>query len=629
MGLDEPLVEVTSSNKKPPMSKKRLAWTIVTMTMTFLIYASFHMTRKIPSVVTTVIHPVAGDGSSVYGIPVADGNNGTCNNTGWSPFNQDVDPIYINQASVGLVVSNSSVEGVNGTYFALDDVAFSTYTQKNSSRVVAYCTNPTTLLKTCGYNASVFGVFNTWVVSAQRTDACSSANVLYAANTSSPVPNAVGAWKICAPAGETDAAPIIAANGVTTGKELWGDMITLYLAFYAAGLFFAGHIGDRMNLKLFVSLGMLGSASTVALIGLGYYFNITSSYYYWIIFGVQGLFQATGWPAVVALTGPWLGKGKRGLAMGIWNAHTSVGNILGDYIGLAGLQVAMPGFSCDNNWPMAFILAGVAMTGVNLICLFVLKSHPSKVGLEELDAEEEVEQKELTGSVDEQLVEIDSKAKQRPTFIRALCTPGLVEFAVCLFFCKLVAYTFIYWGPNYVAHSGLSAVAAAKYAAFFDYGGIIGGIGAGFLADRVKSQAWVAFGCLVCGIAALFVFQKYTANISDDQLTEYKLLMMMVGAFINAPYALITTAVSADLGTTTKGDDNLLATVTGIIDGTGSIGAAIQGALIGYVSTKYDWSVVFILLMIFMAVSALMLLRLVVRDTRLLCCKSHKQLDGE
>lgn len=39
--------------------------------------------------------------------------------------------------------------------------------------------------------------------------------------------------------------------------------------------------------------------------------------------------QATGWPSVVAVMGNWYGKGKRGAVMGIWNAHTSVGNILG------------------------------------------------------------------------------------------------------------------------------------------------------------------------------------------------------------------------------------------------------------------------------------------------------------
>ena len=49
---------------------------------------------------------------------------------------------------------------------------------------------------------------------------------------------------------------------------------------------------------------------------------------------------------------------------------------------------------------------------------------------------------------------------------------------------------------------------------------------------------------------------------------------MACGFLVNGPYALITTAVSADLGThkSLKGNSKALATVTAIIDGTGSIG---------------------------------------------------------
>jgi len=49
---------------------------------------------------------------------------------------------------------------------------------------------------------------------------------------------------------------------------------------------------------------------------------------------------------------------------------------------------------------------------------------------------------------------------------------------------------------------------------------------------------------------------------------------MLCGFMVNGPYALITTAVSADLGThkTLQGNSKALATVTAIIDGTGSIG---------------------------------------------------------
>ena len=42
-----------------------------------------------------------------------------------------------------------------------------------------------------------------------------------------------------------------------------------------------------------------------------------------------GMFQTTGWPGVVSVMANWFGKGRRGLIMGIWNSHTSLGNILG------------------------------------------------------------------------------------------------------------------------------------------------------------------------------------------------------------------------------------------------------------------------------------------------------------
>ncbi|VDQ01859.1 unnamed protein product [Trichobilharzia regenti] len=46
------------------------------------------------------------------------------------------------------------------------------------------------------------------------------------------------------------------------------------------------------------------------------------------------------------------------------------------------------------------------------------------------------------------------------------------------------------------------------------------------------------------------------------------------GAAVNGPYALVTTAVSADLGTQTalQGRARALATITAIIDGMGSLG---------------------------------------------------------
>jgi OPA family glycerol-3-phosphate transporter-like MFS transporter 1/2 len=68
----------------------------------------------------------------------------------------------------------------------------------------------------------------------------------------------------------------------------------------------------------------------------------------------------------------WYGKGKRGLVMGIWNAHTSLGNIMGTVIAAACLQYG---------WGYAFIVPGVLISLLGLVVFAVLVVQPSDVGL--------------------------------------------------------------------------------------------------------------------------------------------------------------------------------------------------------------------------------------------------------
>ncbi|MCV4698608.1 hypothetical protein OFB92_36410, partial [Escherichia coli] len=65
--------------------------------------------------------------------------------------------------------------------------------------------------------------------------------------------------------------------------------------------------------------------------------------------------------------------------------------------------------------------------------------------------------------------------------------------------------------------------------------------------------------------------------IGQNGITSSIVMLIICGVLVNGPYALITTAVSADLGTheSLKGNAKALSTVTAIIDGTGSIGAAL------------------------------------------------------
>lgn len=157
----------------------------------------------------------------------------------------------------------------------------------------------------------------------------------------------------------------------------------------------------------------------------------------------------------------------------------------------------------------------------------------------------------------------------------------------------------------------LSSETAGNLSTLFDVGGVLGGILAGHISDRLNARAITAASFMYCAIPALFFYRSY-GHVS---LTINIILMFITGMFVNGPYALITTAVSADLGThsSLQGNSRALATVTAIIDGTGSVGAAIGPLLTGYISAK-SWSAVFTMLMGAALVAGLLLTRLIVAE---------------
>jgi OPA family glycerol-3-phosphate transporter-like MFS transporter 1/2 len=391
------------------------------------------------------------------------------------------------------------------------------------------------------------------------------------------------------------------------GTSLLGELDVAFLAVYAAGMYISGHLGDRMNLRIFLTIGMVGTGLFTALFGLGYWFNIHNFYYFLILQILAGLFQSTGWPSVVAVVGNWFGKKKRGLIMGIWNAHTSIGNISGSLITSTMLAYG---------WGWSFVFPGVLIGFAGLILFLLLPVSPESVGAYE-DDDEIIPSPEKSGALTEPLVRRDVEVRDRPVgFIEAWKIPGVAPFALCLFFAKLVAYTFLYWLPFYISHTAidgkyLSSQTAGTLSTLFDVGGVLGGILAGHISDRLNARAITAASFMYCAIPALYFYRSY-GHIS---LTLNLVFMFITGMFVNGPYALITTAVSADLGThsSLKGNSRALATVTAIIDGTGSVGAAIGPLLTGYISAK-SWSAVFTMLMGAALIAGLLLTRLVVAE---------------
>jgi OPA family glycerol-3-phosphate transporter-like MFS transporter 3 len=107
------------------------------------------------------------------------------------------------------------------------------------------------------------------------------------------------------------------------------------------------------------------------------------------------------------------------------------------------------------------------------------------------------------------------------------------------------------------------------------------------------------------------------------------LLVVMIpvtGFLLGGPANMISSAIAADLGSSVQGSGKALATVTGIIDGTGSLGAAVGQYLVfvlancgtgsGGSGEHCTWTPVFIMLVGCTLCAALFISRMCLRDCR-------------
>ena len=248
-----------------------------------------------------------------------------------------------------------------------------------------------------------------------------------------------------------------------------GAIDVAFLACYAIAMYFAGHVADSWDLRLFLSTGMIGSGIFVGLFGVGYFCNIHVFWFYLVMQMLAGLFQSTGWPSVVAVVGNWFGKKRRGLIMGIWNAHTSVGNICGSLLAASVLEYG---------WGWSFIVpGGFIFLGGIMVYLF-LPAYPEDVGfsspnssaVKPVGVPEDQAVEVVTGPNDveaqrgDEIIVVNEQSNVKPQIastnrksigiVGAWRIPGVQQFAFCLFLAKLVAYTFLYWLPFYLSQTG-------------------------------------------------------------------------------------------------------------------------------------------------------------------------------
>ena len=391
-----------------------------------------------------------------------------------------------------------------------------------------------------------------------------------------------------------------------------GALDTAFLTAYTLGQFVNGPLGDRVGARVMVVGGLVGSGVCTYLSGGaqggGYLVGLSF---------LHGLFQSGAWSACVKSLGPWLSSAERGTKMGLWSTCSPVGGVAGTAVATALLGAS--------GWRGAFTVPGPCLLLVAALCYALLVDSPAALGLASAgDAEEKEKKKKGAGgaaATDSAAEEggaggaaggagaagASAQPKPKPTLAQVLALPGMLWLCLGYFFLKFMRYLLLFWLPFYhVVQLGYDELTAGYLATTFELGGVFGTIAIGWVSDELMGgRRTLATVWMLLGAAAALVL--YMAVGATSTLVSGP-LMAVIGVLLLGPDSVLSSTICQDVGQRSPYGNAIVGTVTGIVNGCGSLGSILQGFVTAWVSARFGWDAVFGMLVAFSLITALALL---------------------
>ncbi|XP_014663689.1 PREDICTED: sugar phosphate exchanger 2-like isoform X1 [Priapulus caudatus] len=337
---------------------------------------------------------------------------------------------------------------------------------------------------------------------------------------------------------------------------------------YATFQVLFGSVGDTLGARRTSSAGLLIAA--VSMVSFGYWNHLRM---FLMLLVINGIGQSQCWPNFIKIIGLWFTNSNRNTVFGIYGTCAFAG-------GIAGTSLAVY-LQASYGWRHIFFLPSV-IVAVSSVLVFLFCSEPSELGLV-------IPSKDLQTTSNRDVSTVLSWSE-------LLKMPILIDVSLAMFCLKLVRYCMYMWLPLYLlSHLSYGKTEAGMFSTMFEVGGVVGSATIGLVIDRM----FKGNGILGSAISALFC----TVCLLCFTLTRHwgvafnSAFMVLVGAFNCGPDTILGGSVSAQLGE--MNGRSSAASVTGIVNGFGTLGTVVQGPLIGFVSEHYGWPAVFYIMVAF------------------------------
>ncbi|MBC8401527.1 MAG: MFS transporter [Candidatus Marinimicrobia bacterium] len=350
-------------------------------------------------------------------------------------------------------------------------------------------------------------------------------------------------------------------------KTSLGVVLSALFAMYAIGQFINGQLGDKLNSRVIITIGLLSSAVLNIFFGLsGGIIGLMV-----VIWGLNGYFQSMGWGPTVKAMANWFPSKIRGKISGRLGTSYILGGALSWL--LAGTIIKY------FNWRATFWIPALIMAGIAIHWYLRARNAPEEIGLPSVEEQEQ--------GIARTETQTDEHIGFRETLKITLNNPYIWFAAFGLFGLNIVRYGFMSWAPTYMFEEQGATISMAAYKAIaFPVAGGLGAIMAGWASDKLFQNRRAPVACFM--LIALAVFCYLYRIVPGDNWVISLVILLLIGFFTFGPHILIVAALPADLGSR-----KAASSVTGFIDAMGYVGASITGVGTGYLIEHFSWDAAF------------------------------------
>ena len=354
-----------------------------------------------------------------------------------------------------------------------------------------------------------------------------------------------------------------------------------YSLLYAVGQFGCGLLSDRIGAKRVVGAGLLLVVCSNILMGAH------ASLIWLLIFAcLNGAGQSTGWSGLVKTMAIWFRSENRGIVMAWWSTNYVLGGFLAT--AFATWAVVQSWLLPQFGWRHGFLFPALLLLTITVVFMLGAKDSPERDDLPfGMQFEEEA----------------PSSVRTNWNGLAALLRkPSLWMLSTSYFFLELCRYALMFWLPLYmVTRLKYSLQASGYLSSLYELIGILGAVLAGYISDRFsQSRRAPVSAIMLCGFAIIMLMEPALTKFG---LAGTAIAISLAGIFSFGPDTLLSGAAAQDIG-----EPKAAATASGLVDGIGHLGAIFSPYLVVFVSERYGWDHLFLILAVSAFLAAAVLL---------------------